>query len=99
MESLAAAAITVAALTGLSALAFGWDTWQAFFAAAANARHVYEAGISQAGLTSPFGVVLVTRWPSRPRLPSAGGRDADGNGIGWGCLVAWFEVGRCGPPC
>ncbi len=52
-------AITVAALTGLSALAFGWDTWQAFFAAAANARHVYEAGISQAGLTSPFGVVLV----------------------------------------
>ena len=62
-RAFAAAAITVAALTGLSALAFGWDTWQAFFAAAANARHVYEAGISQAGLTSPFGVVLVLGGP------------------------------------
>lgn len=58
-KSFAAAAMSATALVALSVLALGWETWRAFFAAAADARHIYETGVSQAGLASPFGAVLV----------------------------------------
>jgi len=58
-RSVAAAAATVAALVALSVLAFGWDTWRAFVAAAAGAQEIYQSHVSRAGLASPFGSVLV----------------------------------------
>jgi alpha-1,2-mannosyltransferase len=58
-KTLVAAAISAAVLVALSVMAFGWDTWRGFFAAAAGARDIYETSVSHAGMASPFGVVLV----------------------------------------
>jgi alpha-1,2-mannosyltransferase len=55
----AAAAMTAAALIGVSVLTFGLGTWRAFFAAAAGAHRIYETSISHAGMATPFGVVLL----------------------------------------
>jgi alpha-1,2-mannosyltransferase len=57
-RSVAAAAVTVAALAGLSAEVFGWDTWHAFLSAAASARGVYEGSVAFPGMTTPFGTVV-----------------------------------------
>jgi alpha-1,2-mannosyltransferase len=58
-RSFAAAAASVAALVGLSVLAFGWDTWRAFLDAVPGSHAVYEMRITRAGMASPFGTVLV----------------------------------------
>jgi alpha-1,2-mannosyltransferase len=58
-RAVAAAAATVLALVALSVLAFGWETWRAFFAAAAGAHEIYQSHVSRAGLATPFGSVLV----------------------------------------
>jgi hypothetical protein len=48
----------VAGLIGLSVQVLGWDTWRAFFAAAAGAHQIYETGVAHPAMASPFGVVL-----------------------------------------
>ena len=59
-RAFASAGLTAAALILSSGLLFGWDTWAAFFAAAANAGSVYGAqAIDMAGLSSPHGAILV----------------------------------------
>jgi len=59
-RAFAAAGFTVGGLVLASGLLFGWDTWAAFFAAAAGAGSVYGAhAIDMAGLTSPYGAILV----------------------------------------
>jgi hypothetical protein len=64
-RALAAAAISVAALTGTSLLIFGLHTWTAFFAVAQGADAVYATAgsIDMHGLTSPFGAVLALHGP------------------------------------
>jgi alpha-1,2-mannosyltransferase len=59
--SAAAAAFTsAAALCGLSAGLFGWETWHDFLAAAARSHATYESGaVTFGGLVSPFGAVLL----------------------------------------
>jgi hypothetical protein len=57
-RSFIAAAVTVAGLVGLSVQVLGWDTWRAFFAAAAGAHRIYETGVAHPAMASPFGVVL-----------------------------------------
>ena len=55
-----AAAAGVAALIGLSVLAFGWDTWQAYFHAFAASDGVYTSGrIQFAGMVTPLGGMLL----------------------------------------
>ena len=53
-----AAGLTVAGLIGLSVQMLGWDTWRAFFTAAAGAHEIYETGVAHPAMASPFGVVL-----------------------------------------
>ncbi|MDR3535583.1 MAG: glycosyltransferase family 87 protein [Acetobacteraceae bacterium] len=64
-RAFASAAASVAVLVVVSGLLFGWDTWQAFLAAAAGADAVYahKGAIDLAGLTSPFGLVLTLDGP------------------------------------
>ncbi len=51
---------SAAALCGLSLIVFGWDTWQAFAAAAAGSHATYASGrINLGGLITPFGGVLL----------------------------------------
>jgi hypothetical protein len=55
-----AAAVSAAALAGLSLILFGWETWQAFLAAAAESHVAYESGqVTFGGFVSPFGAVLL----------------------------------------
>lgn len=59
-RAFASAGVTVAALILSSGSIFGWETWAAFFATAANAGSVYGAqAIDMAGLSSPYGAILV----------------------------------------
>jgi alpha-1,2-mannosyltransferase len=54
------AAACVAALTALSIGLFGWETWQAFFASAAQSHLIYESHqIDREGIATPFGAVLM----------------------------------------
>lgn len=53
-----AAAVTVAALVGLSAEAFGWETWRSFLGAAVGTRGVYEESVAFPGMTTPFGAMI-----------------------------------------
>jgi hypothetical protein len=57
-RAVAGAAVSVVALAGLSLAVFGLDTWQAFFAAFAASRTLYEAGhVNFADFVSSFGAV------------------------------------------
>ena len=57
---IAGAAISIIVLTASSLLLFGWDTWQAFLTAAVSSQSVYATNaIDLAGLTSPYGALLV----------------------------------------
>jgi alpha-1,2-mannosyltransferase len=57
---LAASLGSAAALCGLSLIAFGWETWQSFVAAAAGSHATYASGrINFGGLVTPFGGVLL----------------------------------------
>jgi alpha-1,2-mannosyltransferase len=59
-RALAASLGSVAALCGLSLIAFGWETWQGFVAAAAGSHATYASGrINFGGLVTPFGGVLL----------------------------------------
>ena len=61
-----AAAVSACGLLALSVLVFGFGTWQAFLTAVSGTQAVYASdAIDLAGLTSPFGVILVlggARW-------------------------------------
>jgi hypothetical protein len=60
-RALAAFLGSAAALCGLSVIAFGWETWQGFVAAAARSHATYASGrINFGGLITPFGGVLLT---------------------------------------
>src|SRR5215469_10301944 len=60
-RALAATSGAAAALCGLSLIAFGWETWNAFFAAGAASLATYASGrINFGGFVSPFGGVLLT---------------------------------------
>jgi hypothetical protein len=51
---------SAAALCGLSLIAFGWETWQEFLAAAAGSHATYASGrINFGGFVTPFGGVLL----------------------------------------
>jgi hypothetical protein len=57
-RAFAAAAGSVAALVLLSALLFGWETWQDFLVLAGGSHTTYESGrIDFAGFVSPFGAI------------------------------------------
>jgi hypothetical protein len=59
-RALAAFLGSAAALCGLSVIAFGWQTWQGFVAAAAESHATYASGrINFGGLITPFGGVLL----------------------------------------
>jgi hypothetical protein len=59
-RALAGAAAAVLAMVGLSIAVFGWATWAAFLHAMAGSGSVYGGhAIDLAGLTSPYGAVLV----------------------------------------
>ncbi len=59
-RALGAAFGSAAALCGLSLIAFGWQTWQAFVAAAAGSHATYASGrINFGGLITAFGGVLL----------------------------------------
>jgi alpha-1,2-mannosyltransferase len=59
-RALGAALGSAAALCGLSLIAFGWQTWQGFVAAAAGSHAAYSSGrINLGGLITPFGGVLL----------------------------------------
>jgi hypothetical protein len=59
-RALGAALGSAAALCGLSLIAFGWQTWQGFVAAAAGSHATYASGrINLGGLITPFGGVLL----------------------------------------
>jgi alpha-1,2-mannosyltransferase len=59
-RALAASLGSAAALCGLSLIAFGWETWQGFAAAAAGSDATYASGrINFGGLITPFGGVLL----------------------------------------
>jgi hypothetical protein len=59
-RALGAAFGSAAALCGLSLIAFGWETWQGFIAAAAGSHSTYASGrINFGGLITPFGGVLL----------------------------------------
>jgi hypothetical protein len=60
-RALAAFLGSAAGLCGLSVIAFGWETWQGFVAAAARSHATYASGrINFGGLITPFGGVLLT---------------------------------------
>jgi len=60
VRAVIAAAGSVVVLVGLSASVFGWQTWAAFWQAMAASQSVYASdAIDLAGLTSPFGAMLV----------------------------------------
>jgi alpha-1,2-mannosyltransferase len=55
-----AAAVTVAALIGLSAALFGFDTWRDYLAALAGSQTVYETGrIDLTAFVTPYGAARV----------------------------------------
>ena len=55
-RAFAAAGITVAALVGLSAAVFGWQTWAAYLHSFAGAGAIYQTGkVDFAGIDTPFG--------------------------------------------
>jgi alpha-1,2-mannosyltransferase len=55
-----AAFASAAALSGLSLILFGWETWHDFLAAAAGSHATYESGrVALGGFVSPFGAVLL----------------------------------------
>jgi alpha-1,2-mannosyltransferase len=59
-RSLAASLGSAAAVCLLSLIAFGWETWQGFVAAAAGSHAIYASGrINFGGLITPFGAVLL----------------------------------------
>jgi len=59
-RAFASAAVCVALLTALSIGLFGWETWQAFFASAAQSHVIYESHqIDREGIATPFGAVLM----------------------------------------
>ena len=63
-RALAAAAASVAALTLLSLIVFGWQTWHDFLTAAAASQGVYASGrIAFAGFVTPFGGVSLLGGP------------------------------------
>jgi alpha-1,2-mannosyltransferase len=52
--------VSVATLSGLSLIMFGWETWRDFFAAATVSHATYESGsIAFGGFVSPFGAVML----------------------------------------
>ena len=54
-----AASLTVAVLTGTSAILLGWETWAAYFAAFAGSGETYSSGlVAFAGMVTPLGAVL-----------------------------------------
>jgi hypothetical protein len=60
-----AATATGMAIVGLSLILFGWKTWQAYFAAMAGARDIYESGrIDFAGMLTIFGAVKLLGFDS-----------------------------------
>lgn len=66
-QTFLAALATVAALVGLSVMTFGWDTWQAYFAAFAHSHAVYASGaIDFAGMVTPFGAVRLLGFDPSP---------------------------------
>jgi alpha-1,2-mannosyltransferase len=59
-RALASAVVSVALLSGLSLIVFGWETWRDFLASAAASHATYQSGqIAFGGLVSPFGAVLL----------------------------------------
>jgi hypothetical protein len=57
-RAVAGAAVSVAALAGLSLAVFGIDTWQAFLVAFAASRSIYEAGqVNFADFVNSFGAI------------------------------------------
>ncbi len=59
-RSFAAAAVTVAALVGLSVALFGVQTWRDYLTAMAGSQAVYETGrINLAGFVTPYGAARV----------------------------------------
>ncbi|HEX9534783.1 MAG TPA: glycosyltransferase family 87 protein [Stellaceae bacterium] len=59
-RALGAALGSAAALCGLSLIAFRWETWYGFLAAAAGSHATYASGrINFGGLITPFGGVLL----------------------------------------
>jgi len=57
-RAFAAAGGAVLALAGLSAWAFGWETWTAFLHATASSPAIYTSQADLAGIASPFGAML-----------------------------------------
>ena len=91
-RALAAAFGSAAALCGLSLIAFGWETWQGFIAAAAGSHATYASGrINFGGLITPFaGVLLAGGSPNAAYIAQAAAT------FGAGLLVAF--VWRRGLP-
>jgi hypothetical protein len=59
-RAFAAAAVTVAAIVGLSVLLFGMDTWHAYLITLGQSSTVYENGdIDLAGFVTPYGAARV----------------------------------------
>jgi hypothetical protein len=59
-RALATALGSAATLCGMSLIAFGWETWQGYAAAAAGSHATYASGrINFGGLITPFGGVLL----------------------------------------
>lgn len=57
-RAFAAAGVAALALAGLSGLAFGWETWAAFWHATASSPAIYTSQADLAGIASPFGAML-----------------------------------------
>ena len=72
-----AAFASVAWLIGVSIGLFGWQTWQAYFAAFAHSDQVYSTGrIDYAGMVTPFGAVRLLGFAPWPAYLVQGGAAA-----------------------
>lgn len=64
-RALWAASITMTILVGSSIVLFGWETWEAYFAAFAGSREIYASGqIAFAGMVTPFSFVRLLGFDS-----------------------------------
>jgi alpha-1,2-mannosyltransferase len=59
------ASFTIALLIGTSIMLFGWETWDAYFAAFAGSREIYTSGqVAFAGMVTPFAAVRLLGFDS-----------------------------------
>jgi len=84
-RSLGAAALTAAAMVGLSAMVFGFGTWGTFLASLSQAPALYESGaIRWSGFVTPYGgALLLGAGINGARLVQAAASVAGACAVGW----------------